>query len=130
MKVRQKQQVPPKRQYLLNRLHGDRSQIAARQIMWEAELYERGSRWKARRLNLGMVRNDSLPQNIQTGAGANSASYSMGTGDSFLGLDLPGRRVDYWAPSNDEVRNEWSCTSTTFSMPSWRVHGKISPWYF
>jgi len=50
-------------------------------------------------------------QNVQTSNGAHPASYSMGTGGSFLGLKQPGCEVNHSPPSNIEVTNEWSCTS-------------------
>jgi len=50
-------------------------------------------------------------QNVQTGAGAHPASYSMGTGSSFLGLKRPGLEVNHSPLPNVEVMNEWSCTA-------------------
>ena len=50
------------------------------------------SRWEARY---------SPP--VQTGPGAQPASYTMGTG-SFLGVKRPRRGVDYPPPSNAEVK--------------------------
>ena len=33
----------------------------------------------------------------------------------------PGRGADHTSPSSAEVKNEWSYTSTPFTMPLWRV---------
>jgi hypothetical protein len=52
-------------------------------------------------------------QNIQTGAGAHQASYSMGTGGAFPGLKQPGSEVNHLPPPNVEVTNEWSHTSNS-----------------
>jgi hypothetical protein len=44
---------------------------------------------------------------VQTGSGAHSASYPMGTGGSFPGGKVrPGRDADRSPPSSSEVKNE------------------------
>jgi len=52
---------------------------------------------------------------IQTGSGAHPASYLMGTGGSF-----PGSEADHSPPSNAEVKDVWSYTSTPI-----RLHGVV-----
>jgi hypothetical protein len=49
---------------------------------------------------------------VQTGSGAHSASYPMGTGAVFLGVKRPGHEADHSPPSSAEVKNVWSLTST------------------
>jgi hypothetical protein len=53
-----------------------------------------------------------------TGYGANPASYSMGSGVSFLGVKWPGHEVDYSPQSNMGVKNDWLYMSETPCMPS------------
>jgi hypothetical protein len=44
---------------------------------------------------------------VQTGSGAHTASYPMGTGSSFPeGKARPGRDADHSPPSSAEVKNE------------------------
>jgi hypothetical protein len=52
-----------------------------------------------------------VPQNIRTVSGAHPASYSVGTGFFFLGVNRPWREVDHSPPSTAELKNEWSHTS-------------------
>jgi hypothetical protein len=49
----------------------------------------------------------------QTGRGAHSAPYTMGTG-SFPGLKRPVRGVDHPPPSGAEVIEEYNYSSTPF----------------
>jgi hypothetical protein len=53
---------------------------------------------------LAGARNLSLLQNVQTGSGAHSPSYSMGNGDNFPGVKLPEREIDHSPPSGTKVR--------------------------
>jgi hypothetical protein len=46
----------------------------------------------------------SLLHVVQTGSGAHSASYPVGTGDSFLGVKWPGREADHSPPTSAEVK--------------------------
>jgi len=47
----------------------------------------------------------------QVDFGAHPVSYSMGTGDPFLGLKRPGRETDHSSPTGADVKNVWSYTS-------------------
>jgi hypothetical protein len=38
-------------------------------------------------------------------------SYSFGCRVSFPGVKRPGREVNHSSPSDDEVNNQWNCTS-------------------
>jgi hypothetical protein len=49
---------------------------------------------------------------VQTGSGAHSPSYLMGTRGSFVEIKRSGREADYSHPSSVEVKNAWSYTST------------------
>jgi hypothetical protein len=60
------------------------------------------------------VGNFSLYYRVQTDSGAHPASYPMGTRSSF-----PEGEADHSPPSNAEVKNEWSYTSTPKNS-SWR----------
>jgi hypothetical protein len=53
------------------------------------------------------VRDSCLRQNVQTGSGA----QPVGT-EILSRVKRPGRDVDHSPPSNAEVKNEWSSTST------------------
>jgi len=59
---------------------------------------------------------------IQTGPVAYPASYTMGTG-SFLGVERPGRGVDYLPPSSAEVKEREELYLYSPSGPSWPVLG-------
>jgi hypothetical protein len=48
---------------------------------------------------------------VQTGSRANSASYPMGTGDSFPGVKRPGREADHSPPASAEAKKMWIYTS-------------------
>jgi hypothetical protein len=63
----------------------------------------------------------SLLHHVQTGSGAHPASYSVGTGGSFLGINRPGREADHSSPPSAEVKNSWCYTST----PPIRLHGVV-----
>jgi hypothetical protein len=45
--------------------------------------------------------------NVQTGFGANPASYPMGIGSSFPGVKRLGRGAYHTPPSSAEVKNTW-----------------------
>ena len=55
----------------------------------------------------------SVIQNIQTGSGAHTASYSLDTGvsPSPPGVKRPGREAIHSPPPNAKVKNKWSYTS-------------------
>jgi hypothetical protein len=63
--------------------------------------------------------NLSLPHRVQTGSGAHSASYPMGTRVLYLGVKRSGRKADHSPPSTAEVKNASSYTSTPHTS-SWR----------
>jgi hypothetical protein len=65
--------------------------------------------------------NFSLRHRVQTGSGADSASYPVGTKGSFPGVKRPGRAADHSHPSSAEVKNAWSYNST----PPVRLHGVV-----
>jgi hypothetical protein len=57
--------------------------------------------------------NFSLHHRIQNGSGSHPASYPRDTrGSSPGGVRQPGREADHLLPSNAEVKNAWSYTST------------------
>jgi hypothetical protein len=57
---------------------------------------------------------------IQTGSGAHSDFYPMGTGDPFPGSKAwPRRDADHFPPSNAEVKNEYEL----YSSPLKHLHG-------
>jgi len=64
-------------------------------------------------------------QNILTRSGAKPASYSMAARGSYPGSQAAGARGWPFTPSCDEVKNEWSCTSTPHK------HSQCTPvqWY-
>jgi hypothetical protein len=49
---------------------------------------------------------------VQTGSGAHSASYSMGTVGSSLGVKRQGHKADHSPPTSAEVMKMWIYTST------------------
>jgi hypothetical protein len=63
----------------------------------------------------------SLHHRVQTGSGAQPASYPMDTGGFSLGLKRLEREADHSPPSSAEVKNAWSYTST----PPIRLHGVV-----
>jgi hypothetical protein len=50
---------------------------------------------------------------VQTGYGAQPASYSSGNGIISQALTRPEREVDHSPPYSAEVKNEWGYTSTS-----------------
>jgi len=63
-------------------------------------------------------------QNAKSDSGAHPASYSIGTGGSFLGVKRPKREVGYSPIYRVNIQNEWSCTSIP-CMPTWREEGRL-----
>jgi hypothetical protein len=62
----------------------------------------------------------SFHHRVQTGSGAQPASYPMCTKGSFLGLKRLGREVDRSPQSSAEVKNEWSYTYTShYAFMAW-----------
>jgi hypothetical protein len=49
---------------------------------------------------------------VQTGPGAHSASYPMGTEVSFPGVKRPGSEARHSPPTSDDDENKWIYTST------------------
>jgi hypothetical protein len=45
------------------------------------------------------------PHVVQTGSGAHSASYPMGTGGFYPGIKQPGSEADHSPPTSAEVKN-------------------------
>jgi hypothetical protein len=68
--------------------------------------------------NIPVVARYSAP--VQTGPGAHTASYTMGTG-SFAGVKRPGRGVDYPPTSSAEVKERVELYLYSPSVPSWPV---------
>ena len=63
---------------------------------------------------------------VQTGPGAHSASYTMGTG-SFLGVKRPGRGADHPHPSKCRGQERVGLYLYSPSGPSWPVMGAPLP---
>jgi hypothetical protein len=62
----------------------------------------------------------SLHIYIQTGTGAHSASYPVGSGDNMT--RGPGREADHSPPSSCEIKNVWSYTSVPpYFVVVWHV---------
>jgi len=66
---------------------------------------------------------ESFYASIQKGPGAQSASYTMGTG-SFPGVKRPGCGVDYLPPSSAEVKEGVELYLYSPSGPSWPLLGQ------
>ena len=49
-------------------------------------------------------------RSIQTGSGAHPASFSLGTKESFPGIELLEHEADHLLPSSGDVKIEWSYT--------------------
>jgi hypothetical protein len=60
---------------------------------------------------------------VQTDFGRHPVSYWMSTGVLFAGVHRLGLHVDHWPPSSAEIKNEWSCTSSS-NMCYWRLQGQ------
>ena len=60
---------------------------------------------------------------VQTGPGAHSVSYTMGTGSLSRGVNQPGRGVDHPPPSSAEVKERVELYLYSASGPSWLVIG-------
>jgi hypothetical protein len=65
--------------------------------------------------------NFSLHHRVQNDSGAHPASHPLGTRGSFPGGKAGGREADHSPPSNADVKNEWSYTST----PPISLHGVV-----
>jgi hypothetical protein len=62
---------------------------------------------------LGKGKQFSPLRNVQTGSGAKTASFSVGTGDAFPPkLKRPQREAHYSHPFGAEAENEWNYTFT------------------
>jgi hypothetical protein len=72
----------------------------------------------------------SLLQNVQNGSGAHPASCSVGAVVISLGIKRLGREVDHLFPSSDEVKNEWSYTSTSLPQYPQGVDNGWQPFFF
>ena len=63
------------------------------------------------------------PASVDTGPGAQTASYTMGTG-SFPGVKRPGRGVNHQPPSSAEVMERVELYLYSPSGSSWPFHGR------
>lgn len=52
-----------------------------------------------------------VEQDIETGSGAHTASYSMGTNCSFSSVKMLRYEADHWPPGITKVQNKWNCIS-------------------
>ena len=70
--------------------------------------------WTIRYSNPGRGNRFSVLQDVQTGSGADPASYLMGIGRFFFpGVKRPGGgEVDHLSPTSADIKNEWSYTFT------------------
>jgi len=57
----------------------------------------------------------SIRHSVQTGSVAHTSSYSLCTWGISLGIKRPGLEADHSPPSNVEVKNVWSYTSTPYT---------------
>ena len=69
-------------------------------------------RWAVQGSNLDRGKTFDSSLKLQTRSGAHQVSYSVGTGRYFPSLKRPELEVDHSRPSNAEIMNKWSCTST------------------
>ena len=60
---------------------------------------------------------------VQTGPGAHSASYTMGTGSLSRGVKRPGHGVDHPPPSSAEVKERVELYLCSPCGPSWPAVG-------
>jgi hypothetical protein len=68
--------------------------------------------------NFKKARDVSVLYNVHTVSGAHSLSYKMST--RFLSQDKPPKGdIEYTPPCIVEVKNRWSCTSSSFSFVVW-----------
>jgi hypothetical protein len=75
------------------------------------------TRWVATRAMMGFF---SLRHGVQTGYGAQPASYPMDNEALTPGVKRPGREADHSPPASTEV-NAWNYIST----PSTLLHGVV-----
>jgi len=61
---------------------------------------------------LGVNKYVFIRHHVQTEFGSHTASYKLYSGDLLPRLKRLKRKVDHSSPSNAEVRNAWSYTST------------------
>ena len=103
--------------------------ILIKEIDWTSMEQNRGgSEWRSRYSDLlrpGRY-GDRIPVGaifsvtVQTGLGAHTASYTMGTG-SFLGVRRPGSGVEHPPPSSSEVKERVDLYLYSSSGASWPV---------
>jgi len=64
--------------------------------------------------------NFSLRHRLQTGSGAHTTSYAMGTRGFFPWVKLPGRKADHSPPYSAEDKNAWTHISTPlYAFMAW-----------
>jgi hypothetical protein len=75
-----------------------------------------------------------LHHSIQAGYGANPACYSVDTQEAYPGGKVTGNKPDHTLPSNAEVKNDGSYTSTTphalkartgTTLPTYKILGDL-----
>ena len=67
---------------------------------------------------------------FQTGPGAHSASYTVGTGSLSPGVKWPGHGVDHPPPSSAAIKEREELYLCSPSGPSWPVLGRTEPFYW
>ena len=75
--------------------------------------------WTILGLNPTMGNRFISSQNMHSGSRAQPASYSVGTGGSFLGVKQLRPKAEHPPTSSAQVTNEWSCIFT----PPINLHG-------
>jgi hypothetical protein len=65
----------------------------------------RATGWTAR-VRFPERQNFNLLYSVQAGSGARPASYPMGTGGDFPGVERPRSEADHSPPSNAEIKND------------------------
>ena len=78
--------------------------------------------------NYDMLNNNPLYRRLgETGPGAHTASYTMGTASLCSGVKRPGRGVDHLPPSSAAVKERIELYICSPSGPSWPVIGRPLP---
>ena len=64
------------------------------------------------------------PPDVYSPSDNQPASFSVVTGDIFLGINLPGREADLSLPFSAAINNAWSYTSSHY-IPNWQIEGQL-----